>query len=267
MRPTASLLISTYNTPDRLRRCLQSVLRQRVMPDEIIVADDGSGAATKAVVDEIAALSPRPVIHVWQPDDGFRLAQIRNKAIVRASGDYIINIDGDILLDSHFVSDHLHFARRGRFLTGERAFLTPVSTQKYLDERHGFPSFHIKSLKKRTHALRCRPMTPIYAAVHHTPTPYLYVVGCNMSFWKDDLLAVNGYNEAFKGWGGEDFDMAARLTNAGVRQYFLHFCAIAYHLDHPESDRSLSAANDALFRHTVEAHITRIEQGLDTHIT
>ncbi|MDR0728750.1 MAG: glycosyltransferase family 2 protein [Prevotellaceae bacterium] len=265
MIPICSLIISTYNTPDRLRRCLQSVAEQRVLPAEIIIADDGSGEDTRAVVIEMSNMSIVPIVHVWQPDDGFRLAQIRNKAILQASNEYIINIDGDVLLDKYFVHDHLYFARRERFLTGDRAFLTARSTQKYMDERNGFPSFYTASLKKRAHAIRCRRISEIYAAIHRPLEPWRYVVGCNMSFWRDDLLDINGYNEAFEGWGGEDFDIAVRLANAGIRQYFLHFYAVAYHLDHPESDRSSSAANDTLFRQSVEHRITRIEHGINNH--
>ncbi len=265
MKITCSLIISTYNSPDRLRRCLQSVLQQRVMPSEIVIADDGSGSDTKQVIDEIAAIAPVPVIHIWHPDEGFRKARIHNKAFGKATGDYIICTDGDILLDKNFVHDHLCFARRGRFIAGERAFLTPASTQHYLNECNGFPSCYTPSIAKRQHAFRCRLLSQIYASVHRTSTPYLYVVGCNMSFWKDDLLKINGYNEAFQGWGGEDFDIAARLFNAGVKQYFLHFYAVAYHLYHLENDRRHAVANNALFCRTIAEKTTRIEQGIDKH--
>lgn len=264
--PSCSLIISTYNTPDRLRRCLQSVLRQRVVPMEIIIADDGSGADTKKVITDIAAVSPVPVIHVWQPDDGFRLARIRNKALCKASGEYIINIDGDILLDKHFVHDHLYFARRGRFIAGERAFLSTVATQKYMNEASGFPLFYTRDLQKRQHAFRNLWIAKLYGTVHRSQIPYMYVTGCNMSFWKEDILKINGYNEAFKGWGGEDFDIAVRLFNAGIKQYFLHFYAVAYHMYHPENNRGNAADNEKLFRQSVADKITRIEHGIDKHI-
>ena len=252
--------------PEYLLRCLQTIANQHVLPDEIIIADDGSDERTKQVIEQFKTTTAIPVIHVWPPDEGFRVAAIRNKAIAAASGEYIINIDGDILLDKNFVHDHLYFARFGWFIAGERAFLTLAATQKYLDERNGFPSFYTSSINKRQHAFRCRLLAQLHAAIRHTATPYMYVVGCNMSFRKDDLLKINGYNEAFKGWGGEDFDIAARLFNAGVKQYFLRFYAVAYHLYHPESDRSNSAANDLLFRRTLAENTTRIEQGIDKHL-
>jgi len=267
LTPSCTLIISTYNTSDKLRRCLQSVLKQQVMPSEIIIADDGSGDDTKKVIDEIATVSVIPIIRVWQPDEGFRLARIRNKAFLKASGEYIISIDGDILLNKNFIHDHLRFACYGHFIAGERAFLNIIATQKYLDEQNGFPSFFTKYLQKRIHALRCFLIAKIYCFVRHSIQPYLYVIGCNMSFWKSDLLKINGYNEAFCGWGSEDVDVAVRLFNSGVKQRFLQFYAIAFHLYHPENDRSSVATNDMLFRQSIANKTTYVEQGIDKHTT
>jgi glycosyltransferase involved in cell wall biosynthesis len=248
-----------------LRRCLQSVLRQRVMPSEVIIADDGSGDETKKVIDEIAAVATIPVIHVWQPDEGFQLARIRNKAILKSTSDYIINIDGDILLDKNFIHDHLYFAQSGKFIAGDRAFLSPAATQKCMEEHNGFPSFYTKSLKKRKHAFRCLCLAKLYCLIRRTACPASYVTGCNMSFWRNDLLTVNGYNENFRSWGSEDCDLAARLINSGIQARFVQCYAIAFHLYHPENDRSEAHKNNRMFRETTQNKITYIEQGIDKH--
>ena len=67
------------------------------VPGEIIVADDGSGPDTRSVVERHEAASPCPLHHVWHPDEGFRLGGIRNKAMARAAGDYIVSLDGDMV--------------------------------------------------------------------------------------------------------------------------------------------------------------------------
>ena len=266
MKPTCSLIISTYNSPDRLRRCLQAVLRQRVMPTEVVIADDGSNDDTRQIVSEIAATTSIPIIHVWQPDNGFRLARIRNMAIGKAIGEYIICIDGDILVDKNFVHDHLCFARCGQFITGSRTLLMPAATQKYMDEPNAFPSFFSRFVAKRKYAFRCYLFAKLYATMRRcTTAPYFYVTGCNMSFWKNDLLKVNGYNEAIQGWGREDTDIAVRLFNTGIKQCFLRFYAVVYHLHHLENNRDSVEANDALFRQSLAEKITRIEQGIDKH--
>ena len=123
---STSLIISTYNRSDALELCVKSVLRQSLLPDEIIIADDGSKAASSEVT----------IIHVWHEDLGFRLASIRNKAIAKASKEYIIQIDGDIVLHKDFVKDHVHFAKKGSFVTGSRVLIREGLTQKMLAERN-----------------------------------------------------------------------------------------------------------------------------------
>nr|VFJ43602.1 MAG: Glycosyl transferase family 2 [Candidatus Kentron sp. DK] len=128
-----SLIITTYNRPDALTAVLCTVLSQTRPPDEIIVADDGSGKPTREVVRFFQDNPLVPVLHVWQKDQGFRAARIRNMALARASGDYIIFIDGDILLDKHFISDHRRNAKKGLFLQGGRILLNPERTRRILD--------------------------------------------------------------------------------------------------------------------------------------
>ena len=96
---TVSLIISTYNWPRALYLCLDSVMQQTVMPSEILIADDGSGMSTRDVVKHFENISPVPVRHIWHEDNGFRLAAIRNKAIAASKGKYIIQIDGDLILN------------------------------------------------------------------------------------------------------------------------------------------------------------------------
>src|SRR3546814_319958 len=105
-----SLIVSTYNWPEALTCCLNSIAAQTVLPTEIIIADDGSTEETKNATVDWSKRTHIPLIHVWHADQGFRLSEIRNKAIQRAAHPYIIQIDGDIILDSNFIEDHLKSA-------------------------------------------------------------------------------------------------------------------------------------------------------------
>ena len=125
---SSSLIISTYNRPDALGMVLLSVSRQVLFPSEVIIADDGSDIFTKNVVEKWRQLIPCSITHVWQPDQGFQLAKIRNRAILVASGEYIISIDGDMLLDKYFIKDHIDLARRFQFLQGPRVWINEVCT-------------------------------------------------------------------------------------------------------------------------------------------
>lgn len=111
-----SLLISTYNWCEALNLCLNSVLQQSQQPDEIVIADDGSREDTKLIITEFSKKSSTPVIHVWHEDIGFRKTIILNKAIAKCSADYIIQIDGDLILHKHFIKDHIRFARANMFV-------------------------------------------------------------------------------------------------------------------------------------------------------
>ncbi len=130
---TVSLLIATYNWPEALRQTLASVVHQTILPNEILIADDGSNSSTTQLIESFKANHPTlNVIHVWHEDKGFRLAAIRNKAIGVAVSDYIIQIDGDIILDPHFIADHLSIAARGYFVTGSRLLLGQKITEQLL---------------------------------------------------------------------------------------------------------------------------------------
>lgn len=94
---------------------LDSVKNLALLPSEVLIADDGSTEDTKELIESYAKDFPCPLRHIWQMDKGFRLSEIRNRAINAANGEYIIIIDGDMILDSHFIKEHLHFAKKVYF--------------------------------------------------------------------------------------------------------------------------------------------------------
>ncbi|HQW45150.1 MAG: glycosyltransferase family 2 protein [Chitinophagaceae bacterium] len=263
---SSSLVISTYNRPDMLRICFQGVLAQSVQPDEIIIADDGSGPATKQLVEEFTAKSPVPVLHVWQPDEGFQLAAIRNKSFAKASGDYIIQTDGDIILHKHFVKDHIRMAEKNTFISGARSLLDDGYSKAMIQKmEYSQPSFFSTHLGKRFNAFRNILLMYFNYFIQRGSKQYRYVLGANMAFWKSDLVKVNGYNEEFKGWGKEDNDLAARLCNAGIKLRFIKFGAVTFHLYHTEATRGNLTTNENLLQQTVDNKITFVSTGISSH--
>ena len=228
---STSLIISTYNRSDALELCVKSVLRQSLLPDEIIIADDGSKEDTGELIHQLAASSEVPIIHVWHEDLGFRLASIRNKAIAKASKEYIIQIDGDIVLHKDFVKDHVRFAKRGSFVTGSRVLIREDLTKKMLAEKKLY-HFHFttKVLKNTINGVHLPWLSPLLQ--HYRQWDVSYSRGCNMAFWKEDLLKVNGYNEAITGWGSEDHELVCRLINNGVRKRTISLRELVFHLHH-----------------------------------
>ena len=104
--PVTSLIVATYNWPEALNLCLLSIKNQKVLPAEVIIADDGSGQQTRLLIEKFQSDFPVPLIHVWHEDLGFRKSIVLNMAIKKASGEYIVQVDGDVILDQNFINDH-----------------------------------------------------------------------------------------------------------------------------------------------------------------
>ena len=257
-----SLIITTYNRPDALAFVLQSALSQTRLPDEIIVADDGSTRETADVIQYVNRQSPVPVKHSWRPDDGFRAAESRNRALAMAKGDYIVLIDGDMLLDASFIADHLKLALKGRLVQGSRVILTEKRTREILasDQLPNLSVFD-SGIEKRLSALRCRCLSALVGK--NGSQNHRGIKTCNMSFFREDALAVNGFNNWFVGWGREDSEFVARCYHNGMKRHNLKFAGIAYHLWHHEAERDALPQNDALLKHTLETQQIRCESGVN----
>ena len=258
-----SLIVSTYNWPEALDLVLMSLFHQRRMPDEVLIADDGSSEPTAQVVRQWAERLPVPVHHLWQEDEGYRLARSRNRAIAAARGDYVITLDGDMVLEPHFVEDHERVAEPGWFVQGPRAHATMEGTKRMLETR-SIRFGPLRSGMRRRHlAVRSPWLAKRYTRDYVTMRR---IRGCNQAFWRADLIAVNGFEERMIGWGPEDKECATRLLNAGIRGREVRFMAVACHLEHASRQTEGSTPNDALLEATIRARKTRCEIGLDQHL-
>jgi glycosyltransferase involved in cell wall biosynthesis len=258
-----SLIITTYNRKDALQKVLETVMEQSVLPNEVIIADDGSTSDTRQLIDEFRKHTNLPVLHCWQEDQGFRAAMSRNKAIAMARSPYIVTIDGDILLHRHFIADHTDVALPNRFVAGKRCMMGPLLTERYLDgsvERLHFFSSGIINRKNTVHS------TWLSALFSGKVTGLKGIKTCNLGFWKSDLLEVNGFNEEFIGWGREDSDLAIRLIHAGKECFSLRFRAIAYHLYHEEYSRKQLDRNDTLLNDAICQNQTWCKKGIDQYL-
>ncbi|WP_374166318.1 glycosyltransferase family 2 protein [Arcticibacter sp. MXS-1] len=260
-----SLIISTYNWPEALDLCLLSVARQSVLPDEVIIADDGSTKETEFLIHKIKATFPVPITHVWQEDEGFQLAKIRNKAIARARYEYIVQIDGDLVLHRDFLKDHLELATPGTFVTGSRVLMNKDLSDNLLTSRSTLASAFSTGIKNRMNGLRIGLLRK-YLADRYKQKDKLYLRGCNMAFWQDDLIRVNGYNEEFKGWGKEDNEIAVRLMNSGIRKRVAKFGAVVFHIYHSEHCRASCHENEHRLNQAMKENITYCARGVSQYV-
>ena len=251
-----SLVIS-----EALELCLKSSLQQTVAPDEILVADDGSDERTAQLIARYRGESEIPIIHVWQEDTGFRVGSIRNKAIARASGHYIIQVDGDVILHPDFVRDHISVARPGRFVSGSRVLLGPDYSAGLLDRRSVDVSAWKKDVCNKLNAIRIPWVSPIFGRYKPEVTR-----GCNMAFWRDDAICVNGYNELIQGWGSEDYEFGIRLWHIGVQHFSLKLSGIVYHIYHNVRARDQIVANQVLANLTRNRRLLRCKQGISQYL-
>ncbi|MGC3945849.1 MAG: glycosyltransferase [Chryseolinea sp.] len=258
-----TLIITTYNRTDALELVLLSALRLTVMPEEIIIADDGSTNETRNLVAAYASRFNIPLKHCWHPDEGFRLSTIRNKAIAMATQPYIVMVDGDMVLPKTFIEDHKRAAWRGRMVQGSRVLLGEELTRRSLHDKATHFSFFTSGLSNRKNTLRNSFMRLLLSYYSQN---IFRVRGANMAFWRSDAIAVNGFNEDFVGWGREDSEFVARMLHAGYRKFHLKFAGFAYHLFHPESRRDMLADNDQILADVVAHHHVRCKNGIDKYL-
>jgi len=246
-----ALLISTYNRPDALELCLKSVLNQHVLPDEILIADDGSGEETAKLIENYISLSNVSIHHVWHKDDGFKLAQIRNKAIAQSSCDYIIQIDGDLILHPFFIKDHKDFAKPNTFVRASRIYLDEQLTKEKISYKNIEVNRFSRGVSNVLSSFRLPFLQFLFERNYKVKGEEIWEIhGCNMAFWRNDAIEVNGYNEDFVGWGPEDKEFVARLMNLGLKKRFLKCGAIAYHLWHRTNQKENLAKNIYIFEET-----------------
>lgn len=257
-----SLVISTYNQPQALAKTLGGVRLQTQPPEEILISDDGSDDSTRKLIAEFAAQSPAPVKHIWHEHDGFRKTVILNKTLAAARGDYLIFTDGDCVPHPKFVADHHALAETGCWVQGRRCFVREEFVSGF--DAAQIPAWGWMLAGKINGATKgIRWPIPII----RRDTQQRGIIGCNMAFWRDDLVAVNGYDEDYSGWGvGEDSDIGTRLYHLGRRRKFVYGRAITFHLNHPQLPRGHHAASLARLAQTIASRKIRCEHGLDGHV-
>lgn len=255
-----SLIITTYNSPKTLRLVLSSVVMQSVQPDDVIIADDGSTEDTGIVIKRFSYLLN--ITHSWQMDKGFRVARSRNKALLKAKGDYIVIVDGDMVLHQHFIRDHLRIAKKGFFTQGSRVIVDEETTNKALTTmKIKFPFFN-KNIKNKANGLSI-PLVSFLISRLSSRKKTESVRSCNMAFWRCDVVHINGFNNRFEGWGREDSEFIIRMINSGIKRQNLKFGGIAYHLYHQENSKASLAKNDELLYNAIQYGITACDDGLN----
>ncbi len=264
-----SVIVTTYNRADALDAVLRSLAKQSDREFEVVVADDGSTAATADVVAAWKDKAGRRLIHVWHEDRGFRAAEIRNRAILASQGDYCIFLDGDCIVRGDFIEVHRRLAQPGWFVAGNRTLLSRELTERILGEElvpegWSFASWVTQRLRggvNRLGALVSLPLGPLRTLRQRS---WRGARSCNLAIWRADLDRIDGFDADYSGWGKEDSDIVVRLLHAGVRRKDGMFATGVLHLWHAEADRSALTANESRLSDIISSDRIHARRGLSS---
>ncbi len=259
-----SVIVPTYNRPRELRLCLLSLARQSVLPDEVLIADDGSGPETRTMIEAMQeTLKGRfPIKHVWQEDIGFRKPRILNETVRQSAGDYLIFIDGDCTAHRNFVKAHVENSRPDAVLSGKRVEIGKELTERLLEEGRVLNSLTLELLwdSLRGRSRKVEEAIPIRSpwlrkALHRDRIMPDGVWGCNFSVSKELFIAINGCDEEFQDGSIEDNDIGIRVLNQGKQIRTVRALAIIFHLWH----KSTWSFQNPKYQHNLAILKRRIE--------
>jgi len=237
MQKNISVIISTYNSPEWLKKVIWGYNTQTYRNFEMVIADDGSRQETIDMIDELRKEVFYPIIHVWHEDNGFQKSQILNKAILACTTDYIMMSDGDCIPRPDFVEQHIKFREEGYFLSGGYHKLPMDLSHKINKEDiYSDKCFDVSWLKKngmkasfKNHKIDAYGVKSSVLNVL-TPTNPSWN-GHNASGWKSDILKINGFDERMQ-YGGQDRELGERLVNLGIKPKQIRYSTTCLHLDH-----------------------------------
>jgi glycosyltransferase involved in cell wall biosynthesis len=244
-----SIIVTTHDREDALDAVLRSLARQSDREFEVVVADDGSGPATAALIAQWKEKFGRRLEHAWHEHRGFRAGEIRNRALLQSRGGYCIFLDGDCIARPDFVASHRALAEVGWFVSGNRILMSQELTQQVLAQHLEPENWNFADWvgrRSRKDINRLAPMLPLPLGPLRKlrPAEWQHARSCNLAVWRADLDRVDGFDADYNGWGREDSDLLVRLLHAGVRRKDGNFATGVLHLWHPAADRSALPVND-----------------------
>lgn len=262
-----AFVVLTYNRSAALLAVLRGLAPQCGPDDRVVVADDGSNAEHVAAMRRGLPAFACPVRHVWHPDRGFTASRARNLGALHAAADYLVFLDGDCVPNRRFVERHRRLARHGYFLNGSRVLLS-----ERLSRQAECGQVQLGELRSRDW-LRLRLAGDVNKLTHllywpgapgrvQTVFRWKGIRSCNFGVWYRDLVAVNGFDESFSGWGHEDADLVLRLHHHGCRRKNGYLATEVLHLWHAENSRDDESGNRERVARRMQGGQIRAETGL-----
>lgn len=243
--PAASLIISVYSNTSALGAVLHSVYEQTFSNIEVIVSEDAQHDHMQRFIEEYPTPPNRKIVHMTQSDEGWRKNMALNRAIAAASTPYIIIIDGDCVLHPRFVEFHMRLAQRGYVVGGKRVKLNKKLTDFLLSNPNKIDKIP-SMLRPYLFGFKNDKPAFLEEGFFLSPSRILGFIphlrkmtqlkGCNLSFFRDDIIAINGFDEQYVSPAiGEDIDLTWRFLRNGCKLRSARNLAVQYHLYHKEN--------------------------------
>lgn len=252
------VVVTTYNSPVWLRKVLWGYESQTDTDFTLLIADDGSGPETLAVIQEFEMRGVLNIVHYWQEDIGFRKTRILNKCIANTDCDYLVFTDGDCVPRFDYIANHKEKARKGCFVSGGLYRLN-LKTSQMLQEAevtsgHAFCFDYLQEYGQEKDFKRHKLTKSSFMAAflnYLTPTKATWNGG-NTGCWKADIIKVNGFDERMQ-YGGLDRELGERMMNTGVKGIQARYSVITLHLDHSRGyENQASWEKNRQIRHRVK---------------
>lgn len=262
-----SFIVLTYNRTDSLLAVLRSLARQCGTDHEVLVVDDGSSPGQVEMLRRYCPPFNCPIRHVWHADTGFTASKARNLGAHHAVGEYLVFLDGDCVPCRSFAKAQTRLAERACFVNGSRVLLGEQLTLRVVNQEidlldQSWFFWILARLKGDSNKLLHMLGWPMsWFRVKHG-FRWKGIRSCNLAIWRNDFLAVNGFDETFEGWGHEDADLALRLSNAGVQRKNGFWATEVYHLWHREQQRLHESVNRLKVLDRMKTFQTRAVKGL-----
>lgn len=246
-----SVIVCFHERVQHLLRCLDALELNRDYFDEVVISDDGSKPETVAKVKAELGRYSFPVEYAWRDSDRFELAAARNQGVRAAKGDYLVVYDCDFLSLPDTIKTHVSLRRKGRFVAGRCKYLSEGETAG-LFAQGPLAADDLETLYAKQSDAELRKLNFRYARRNlltrlKLASPEKHSIGSHISIHREDLEKVNGYDENYVGWGGEDIDLGKRLVAAGILCIPALTKARLMHMWHPKElgDKDWSEGNNA----------------------
>jgi glycosyltransferase involved in cell wall biosynthesis len=242
---SVSVIICVYKDYASLNSVLHSLCKQSYKDFEVCIAQD---ADDQNILPTLNNFTGKLELQLLQQEDlGFRKNLILNKAILKSKYDKIIFIDGDCVMHRHFIKNYNKHIKKGRFCAGRRLDLDSITSRKLIENPNTNPSL-IDLFKNKTKRIEERLYAPCLSN-KFLSEPKL--IGCNMGWYKDDLIQLNGFDTEYSLPGyGEDSDIEWRAKALGMVAFTMRFKAIQFHLFHERPDRESEVSQSKELMHS-----------------